>query len=289
MKKADMIVSEPMLEPVSQGNYNTGMIYLSRFEKTRAPGAGNASYPFSVPLIAALEKLEFISPVTVLAGDNGSGKTTLLELLAAKLGAVRIGSGNRGERRALIGKAASCFRITRRQTQRLCFYFTAEDFSRELEARAAIREDAERALCEIEQSYKGRSAYAKELAAMPFAGTIGEMDAQYRTELTERSHGEGFLDFFGKRLVSGGLYFLDEPEAALTYFNQLVLLNMIREAADQDCQFVISTHSPVICACPGATIYELRPDGPAETDYDSLSDIKFLKLFVTERERLLRF
>ena len=151
-----------------------------------------------------------------------------------------------------------------------------------------IRRDAEEALREIEGGYGGRSAYAKALASMPFARTIGEMDAQYRAELTERSHGEGFLDFFGQRLVRGGLYLLDEPEAALTYFNQLVLLNMIRDAAAGDCQFILSTHSPVLCACPGAEIYELSPEGPVKTEYDSLTNVRFLRMFLSEREQLLR-
>lgn len=262
------------------------MLYLSRFEKLHAPE--NAGYPFAVPLVAALEEIAFTSPVTIFAGDNGSGKTTLLELMAAKLSAVRIGAGNRGERRALLEGAAKHFRVTRTRTQRLCFYFTAEDFSRELEARMETRKDAEQALREIEDGYGGRSAYAKALAAMPFARTIGEMDAQFRTELTERSHGEGFLDFFGKRLVRGGLYLLDEPEAALTYFNQLVLLNMIRDAVAEDCQFILSTHSPVLCACPGAEIYELQPGGPVKREYDELADVRFLRMFLLERERLLR-
>lgn len=263
------------------------MIYLSRFEK-KNPAMGEG-YPFAVPLISSMQAIEFTAPVTIFAGDNGSGKTTLLELMAAKLSAVRIGSGNRGERRAHIEKAAAGFLATRARTQRLCFYFTAEDFSRELEARMEMREDAENALRRIEQEYENRSAYAKGLASMPFARTIGEMDGQYRTELTERSHGEGFLDFFGKRLVRGGLYFLDEPEAALTYFNQLVLLNMIREAVQNDCQFVVSTHSPVLCACPDAVIYELTPNGPARAQYEELSDVKFLKMFLFEREKLLRY
>ncbi|OQA73227.1 MAG: hypothetical protein BWY35_00726 [Firmicutes bacterium ADurb.Bin248] len=262
------------------------MIYLTRFEKLHTPE--NPGYPFTVPLVAALEGIEFASPVTVFAGDNGSGKTTLLELMAAKLSSVRIGAGNRGERRALLEGAARHFRVTRTRTQRLCFYFTAEDFSRELEARTEIRRDAEAALREIEEGYGGRSAYARGLASMPFARTIGEMDAQYRSDLTERSHGEGFLDFFGKRLVRGGLYLLDEPEAALTYFNQLVLLNMIRDAIAQDCQFILSTHSPVLCACPGAEIYELQPEGPVKTDYDSLANVRFLRMFLAEREKLLR-
>ncbi len=262
------------------------MIYLTRFEKQKTPEF--LEYPFTVPLIASFEAVPFAAPVTIFAGDNGSGKTTLIELMAAKLSAVRIGSGNRGERRARIERAAKYFLAVRARTQRLCFYFTAEDFSREIEARTAMREDAETALRGIEREYEHRSAAAKGLASMPFARTIGEMDGQYRTELTERSHGEGFLDFFGRRLVPGGLYFLDEPEAALTYFNQLVLLNMIRDAAEKGCQFILSTHSPVLCACPGAEIYELTEDGPKRTEYDALSNVQFLKMFLSERERLLR-
>lgn len=261
------------------------MLYLTRFEKKGAPAGG--AYPFNVPLIASLGELSFEAPVTVIAGDNGSGKTTLLELMAAVLSAVRIGAGSRGGRRAQIEGAAKHFRAVRARTQRLCFYFTAEDFSRELEARVMMRAEAEEALRDIERSYAGRSSCAKGLAAMPFARTIGEMDGQYRQELTERSHGEGFLDFFGRRLVPGGLYFLDEPEAALTYFNQLVLLNMMRDAVARDCQFIVCTHSPVLCACPGAALYELRPEGAAACAYDELSDVRFLKLFLDERERFL--
>ncbi|HWQ58845.1 MAG TPA: AAA family ATPase, partial [Clostridia bacterium] len=85
-----------------------------------------------------------------------------------------------------------------------------------------------------------------------------------------------------------GLYLLDEPEAALTYFNQLVLLNMIRDAAAEDCQFILSTHSPVLCACPGAELFELCPEGAVKTDYDSLSNVRFLRMFLGEREKLLR-
>ncbi len=264
------------------------MIYINRF----APLAGEqtqSQYPFGLPLLANLGELWFDAPVTILAGDNGSGKTTLLELIAVKAGAVRIGSGQaaRDGRSAAIREASAFFRITRKGRPNACFFFTAEDFSRELETRAATRRDAEENLARVRREYEGRD-YALGYAVMPFERTLNEMDSQFQRELALRSHGEGFLDFFGARLVPNGLYLLDEPEAALTYFNQLVLLNMVREAVERGCQFIIATHSPVLCACPGAVIFQLEEGGPRETQYDDLADIQFLKLFLRDRERLLR-
>ena len=39
-------------------------------------------YPFSIPAIKNLEKLEFHSKVTFLVGENGAGKSTFLEAIA---------------------------------------------------------------------------------------------------------------------------------------------------------------------------------------------------------------
>ena len=65
------------------------MLYVQRMIKN-VQGEG---YPFSVPALAAAKEIRFTAPITVICGDNGSGKSTLLSLLAAKLGAVRIGQG----------------------------------------------------------------------------------------------------------------------------------------------------------------------------------------------------
>src|ERR1700733_13469361 len=43
-------------------------------------------FPFSVPAIAAIERLGLGQSVTLLAGDNGSGKSTILEAIAAAIG-----------------------------------------------------------------------------------------------------------------------------------------------------------------------------------------------------------
>jgi len=49
------------------------------------------AYPFSVPTIRAIDKLEFKSRVCFFAGENGTGKSTLLEAIAAHYGFGREG------------------------------------------------------------------------------------------------------------------------------------------------------------------------------------------------------
>ena len=46
----------------------------------------NESYPFSIPAIAALDRIETGPGITFIVGDNGSGKSTLVEAIAISAG-----------------------------------------------------------------------------------------------------------------------------------------------------------------------------------------------------------
>jgi predicted ATPase len=46
-------------------------------------------YPWSVPSVLGLQRLEFSSAVTFFVGENGCGKSTLLEALAVAAEASR--------------------------------------------------------------------------------------------------------------------------------------------------------------------------------------------------------
>ena len=84
------------------------------------------------------------------------------------------------------------------------------------------------------------------------------------------------------------MYVLDEPEAALSPFNLLVLLNLLQDAAGQRCQFLVATHAPVLLACPDAAIYEMSEAGVQRRGYRELESVRFLKAFLADPERLLR-
>ena len=60
---------------------------------------------------------------------------------------------------------------------------------------------------------------------------------------------------------------MDEPEGALSYYNQYVLMNMIADAVKRDCQFIISTHSPVLLAYPEATLYSFEESRLRESSF----------------------
>ena len=49
----------------------------------------------------------------------------------------------------------------------------------------------------------------------------------------------------------------DEPEAALSPTNQLVLVRLMHQLARKNSQFLICTHSPILLCFPGADVYEL--------------------------------
>ena len=121
-----------------------------------------------------------------------------------------------------------------------------------------------------------------------YPGATPEVIAQVvAAPLETQSHGQGFLDFFQSRLMPGGLYLMDEPEAALSYVNQLALIYLMQDAVSDGCQFVLATHSPILTACPGAAIYEIDEGRLTPTDYEHLSSVQFLSHFLKAHAHLL--
>jgi predicted ATPase len=66
------------------------MTHLRSIELRKPPT--NDRFPFSVPIIRELQRLDMSAPVTFLVGENGSGKSTLMEGLAAAAKLPTIGS-----------------------------------------------------------------------------------------------------------------------------------------------------------------------------------------------------
>jgi predicted ATPase len=81
--------------------------------------------------------------------------------------------------------------------------------------------------------------------------------------LKERSHGESFLAVLRHRFADVGVYFLDEPKAALSFRSCLGLLALLAQLRAEGSQVVMATHSPVLAALPGATLLEVGDWGCA--------------------------
>lgn len=262
------------------------MIYLRELRKKHGSFTG---YPFSVPVVAHTESIEFRKPVSVICGDNGCGKTTLMEILVRKTALNRIKNTAVDEFRGdKIEAALEAFTVVRQAIPKKKFFFSAEEFIKYIEWIESEKRDARSAIEEIDKEY-GDNVSAANLAKMPHYETISDLNQLYATRLISVSHGEGYMDFFDARLRPEGLYLMDEPEGALTYRNQYILAMKILEAVKKDCQFIISTHSPILAAIPDADVIQIKDGEAGHCLYEQLDNIGFLEMFMRRRRRLFEF
>jgi predicted ATPase len=258
-------------------------------------------FPFTVPFVQALERLEFTAPVTYLVGENGCGKSTLLEALACAVGSITVGSKSVGRDRTLdaVRPLGDALKLTWSARTQRGFFMRAEDFFGYVRAMAEKRQALARDLAETEREYADKSRTAQVYARAAYAGQLDAMERAYDDGLDTRSHGEAFLDFFQARFVPGGLYLLDEPEVPLSPLRQMSLLVLLKQMVDQEAQFVIATHSPILMAYPGATILSMD-GGPGSAGdpstagaaivavaYEDLEHVQIMRGFLNHPERYL--
>ena len=247
-------------------------------------------FPFSVPAIATLTRLELDVPVTLLVGENGSGKSTLLEALAIATGLPAVGSSRpetdptlRAQRRL-----ARCLKLAWRRRSRRGFFLRAEDFFGFQKRVAAHRAEHEAEIRRIGVELADASDYARKLAEGPHRTSLGAFEEGYGENPDARSHGEAFLDLFARRLVPEGLYLLDEPEAALSPQSQLAFLRLVHDAVTAGSQLLVATHSPMIMAIPGARILSFDDPPVAPVPFEDLESVTLVRDFLASPQRYLR-
>lgn len=213
-------------------------------------------YPFCLPILRQIEELTFHSPVTFLVGENGSGKSTLLEAIASAWGFNPEG-GSRNFR-----------------------FATQPSHSPLHEHLRLIRNP-------------GRPADGFFLRAESFYNVATEVDrlglesAYGGASLHEQSHGESFLSLFMNRLFGGGLYLMDEPEAALSPSRQLSVLLRMHDLVRQKSQFIVATHSPILMGYPEADILLFDEGGLRRVKYEETEHYVVTREFLNARERML--
>jgi predicted ATPase len=218
-------------------------------------------YPFNTPAIRGTSELAFSRPVTFFVGENGSGKSTLLDAIARKCG-IHIWDKPRrhlAHNNPYETLLKNHLRATWSNGHVTGSFFRAETFH----DLADFLDDV--ALCD-----PGRLQY--------HGGRI----------LNTLSHGEGILSYFSGRLRLKGLYFLDEPEAALSPASQVRFLTLLRRfAAGGRAQFIIATHSPILLACPEAQIFSFDSSCIEEVMYEETPHFQLYKEFFTDRAPFL--
>ncbi len=214
-------------------------------------------YPFNVFAFSHGIDIEITSNVTFFVGENGSGKSTLLEAIAENSG-FNLEGGGRDHHFAEHqdqSDLAPALRLSWLPKVTDGFFMRAESFYNFASY--------------IEQSgssfdrYGGRS-------------------------LHDQSHGESFLALFSNRF-DRGIYILDEPEAALSPQRQLSFLSIMHRLETVGrAQFLVSTHSPIILAYPGAVLLSLDGDAIRQVDYTDTEHYRVTKQFLASPERYFR-
>ena len=247
-------------------------------------------FPFTLEIIKGWAPLSFESPVTILVGENGSGKSTVLEGIACAAEMITIGSGaaHRDPSLSHVHDFAKWLKLVWNKRTRKGFFLRAEDFFGFVKRQAQSRIEMEQELERVNEEYKGRSKLAQNMARAPFAGELGAMRERYGNGLDARSHGESFLALFQSRFVPGGLYLLDEPEAPLSPLRQMALLSAIKAMVEQESQFIIATHSPILMAYPGAEILSFDQLPVEAVSYQSLEHVNLMRDFLNDPDAFLR-
>ena len=221
-------------------------------------------YPFSLAAIRGLEQLEMHPAVTFLVGENGAGKSTLLEAIAVAFGMNPEGGSRH-------------FRFQTRESH-------SELYSA-LRLNKGIRRPRDSYFLRAE-SYYNVATEIERLDSVPGLGAP-IIDAYGGKSLHEQSHGESFFSLFTHRFRGKGMYFLDEPEAALSPSRLLSFLVVLHQLVGRGSQFLIASHSPIILAYPQAKIFLLEEDGIAEIEYRDTEHFNLTRDFLQQPEAML--
>ena len=214
-------------------------------------------YPFTIPTIQKFRELEITNSVTFFVGENGTGKSTLLEAIADQCEFNTAGGGrnNYYEVDAAESALGKHLKLSWMPKATNGFFLRAETF------------------------YQFASHVME-------SGSIGSYGGK---SLHEQSHGESFLSLFLHRFNGRAIYLLDEPEAALSPQRQLAFLKIMHDLIqEEDCQFIIATHSPIILGFPEATIYSFDAGHIEEVEYEQTAHYQTTKYFLDHREKFLK-
>jgi predicted ATPase len=244
-------------------------------------------FPFDVPALAELDELDFPTPITFFVGSNGSGKSTLLEAIAAGLKMPSMTSA-RIEEHPLMAAGREMSRdlvLARKQRPKRSFFMRADDvlgYVSNIERDMADLDELER---QFEEKLDG---YGRMLATGAARGQRQALEARYGANPHARSHGELFLELIQSRLLENGLYLLDEPETPFSPIFQLSLLSLVMDAQEANCQLIIATHSPILMAAPGATIYSFDELPPAPVEWEEVEHVTMTRAFLNDPQSFLK-
>ena len=218
-------------------------------------------YPFHLPVFQNTSTILFRSPVTLFVGENGTGKSTLLQALSRKCG-------------IHIWQDAGRPRVEFNPYEEMFYHYISIEWT-----------DGG-----VPGSFFGSAGFQDFARLLDewAASDPGQLDFFGGKSLLTQSHGQSLMSFFQARYRIKGLYLLDEPETALSPKTQLALLQVISQMSTAGhAQFIIATHSPILLACPAATLYSFDHNPVVPIAYEETEHYKIYKGFMEDRYKFI--
>jgi predicted ATPase len=222
------------------------------------------AWPFTIPAVRQIIDeggFEVPAGVTIFVGENGSGKSTLVEAFAAVY-------PRRGAESAspvsVLGPGGSA------EDSPLHWHLRAQTHPLAAPGGFFLR-------AETMHAYMAR-----------IDADNAEQRAWGDQSVQARSHGESFLTVLRHRFTDRGVYFLDEPESALSFQSSLALLVVLDALRQEGSQVIMATHSPLLAALPGATAIEVGEWGMRTRPWAELDLVGSWTDFLNAPQRWLR-
>lgn len=286
------------------------MIYLKRLKLASDQAERNVilsekrtcfgtMYPFKIFPQKKLEYLEF-EPVTIFYGGNGSGKTTLLNIISEKINAIRHSEYNKSAFFEKYTKLCQIYEDEIPQNSQILssddvfdyvmnmrYLNSNVDFHREelfkgygLQLHKAGQEEGYINLHGLDDYDRWKEVHA----------ALSKTQSQFVKERLAKnvdmfSNGETAMRYFTEHIDKDAIYLLDEPENSLSIKFQIDLAKYINDSARYfGCQFIISTHSPILLSIENAKIYDLDNYPVTTKEWTELENVRAYYSFFKQHE-----
>ena len=243
----------------------------------------NGVYPYKIFPKKGMREVVF-SPITIFYGGNGSGKTTLLNIIAEKTGVIRHSAFGGS---ALFKNYVSGCSFQGSSIPLDGQILTSDDVFDYLLNIRYLNDGIDTRREELFEDYLNRKYVHHQLKSLEdYENWKDSYDAKSKSQsryVKERlmrnvdmhSNGESAMKYFVDHINENALYLLDEPENSLSIALQQELTQYILDSARfYGCQFILSTHSPILLSIENATIYDLDSNPVKICNWTELENVR---------------
>ena len=259
------------------------------------------TYPFKIFPKKQIRQIDF-EPITIFYGGNGSGKTTLLNVISEKIDAIRHSEFNKS---AFFDSYLDLCDIDADEipensqtlssddvfdyVMNMRYLNSNVDFHREelfkgygLLQQKAINEDGYRQFRGLDDYDRWKDVNDAMMKSRSQSKFVKERLAK---NVDMFSNGETAMRYFTEHIDRDAVYLLDEPENSLSIKFQIDLAKYISDSARFfGCQFIISTHSPILLSIEQAKIYDLDSVPVTTKKWTELENVRAYYDFFKDRE-----